>query len=84
MQHNTQTPPDEQVAFRMDFPAWLTTRTERDRRIIEVMSTNERTMNLSRKFGISPGRVSQLRRQYHEDWERFTADPGEAKEAQAA
>src|SRR5262249_50406713 len=32
---NTQTPPPEQVAFRCDFPAWLQTRSERDRRLAE-------------------------------------------------
>jgi hypothetical protein len=38
---NTRTPPDEQAAFRIDFPAWLTTRTERDRRIINDMAVGE-------------------------------------------
>jgi hypothetical protein len=28
---NTQTPPPEQAAFRLDFPAWLRTRSERGR-----------------------------------------------------
>jgi hypothetical protein len=28
--------------------------------------------------GISPARISQLRRDFHEDWSRFTADPVEA------
>src|SRR5208283_5197352 len=72
LQDNTRTPPDEQAAFRIDFPDWLTTRTERDRRIINSMALNHRTKDLSRKFGISPARVSQLRREYHEDWTRFT------------
>lgn len=74
LRDNTVTPPDEQAAFRIDWPHWLTTRTERDRRIIEDMACNERTVALSRKHGISPGRVSQLRREYMEDWERFTSD----------
>jgi len=32
LHENTMTPVDEQAAFRIDFPDWLTTRTERDRR----------------------------------------------------
>jgi hypothetical protein len=78
LRDNTRTPPDEAAAFRIDWPAWLTTRTERDRRIIEAMSLNERTLVLSRRFGISPARVSQLRRAFHDDWNRFTQAPAVA------
>jgi hypothetical protein len=71
LRDNTQTPPPEQVAFRLDFPAWLRTRTERDRRLAEDLMTGERTGDVSRKFGLTPGRISQLRRDFHQDWERF-------------
>jgi hypothetical protein len=68
---NTQTPPPEQAAFRLDFPAWLQTRNERDRRLAEDLMTGERTQDVSTKFGLSPARVSQLRRDFHDDWQRF-------------
>jgi hypothetical protein len=71
---NTQSPVPEQVAFRLDFPAWMRTRTERDRRIIDDMMTGERTFTLADRFGISPARVSQLRREFCEDWRRFTGE----------
>jgi hypothetical protein len=71
LRDNTQTPPPEQVAFRLDFPAWLRTRTERDRRLAEDLMTGERTQDVSTKFGLSPARVSQLRRDFHDDWQRF-------------
>jgi hypothetical protein len=74
LHENTVTPPDEQAAFRIDFPDWLTTRTERDRRIISDMAVGEKTMHLARRFGISPARVSQLRREYHNDWRQFTGE----------
>jgi hypothetical protein len=74
LQDNTRTPPDEQAAFRLDFPAWLTTRTERDRRIIADMAVGERTKHLARRFGLSPARVSQLRREYRDDWLMFTGE----------
>jgi hypothetical protein len=32
--NNTQTPPDEQPAFRLNVPTWLRTQTDRDRRLI--------------------------------------------------
>jgi hypothetical protein len=74
LKDNTQTPIPQQVAFRLDFPAWLKTRTERGRRVIEQMAQNERTMHLARRFGVSKGRISQLRREYQDDWQRFTSD----------
>jgi len=76
LRDNTRTPPDEQAAFRLDFPAWLLTRTERDRRIIEQMSVGEGTNHVARRFGMSPSRVSQLRREYSQDWRRFTGEAG--------
>src|SRR5262249_43610351 len=47
LQHNLATPIPDQVAFRLDFPAWLRTRTERDRRLIRDMMRNERTKDLA-------------------------------------
>jgi hypothetical protein len=71
---NARTPPAEQAAFRIDFKSWLATRTDRDRRIIEDMAVGERTQDLARKHGVSQGRVSQLRREFHADWSRFCGD----------
>ncbi len=71
---NTQTPVDDQVAFRIDFPAWLQTLTPRERRILKAMMHNERTKDLSQQFELSQGRISQMRRQFKEDWNRFTGE----------
>jgi hypothetical protein len=71
---NTRTPPADQAAFRIDFKSWLATRTDRDRRIIEDMAVGERTQDLARKHGVSQGRVSQLRREFHADWMSFCSD----------
>ncbi len=30
--------------------------------------------HLSKRFGLSKGRISQLRRVYQDDWTRFTSD----------
>jgi hypothetical protein len=72
---NTRTPPDEQCAFRIDFPAWRATHAERDRRVLDDLMLGERTLDVAGKYGLSPGRVSQLRRQFHDDWEFFCAAP---------
>ena len=55
-------------------PGWLRTRTDRDRRIIGDMMIGQRTLDLSRRYGISPGRISQLRREFHDDWQRFCGE----------
>lgn len=68
---NTRSPIPDQVQFRCDFPAWLRTRTQRDRHLIERMAMRERTTDLARKFGLSEGRVSQLRQEFYEDWNLF-------------
>ena len=75
LQSNTTTPVDEQAAFRIDFPEWMKTWSERDKRIIRDMISGERTFDLSRKYGCSPGRISQKREQYHKDWDRFCDEP---------
>jgi hypothetical protein len=77
LQDNRQTPVPEQVIFRCDFPCWLQTRTPRDRSIIADMVCDESTTALARKYGVSAGRISQLRREYYRDWQRF----GEAEDS---
>jgi hypothetical protein len=72
---NTQSPVDEQVCFRIDFPSWRASRTERDRRVLDDLMVGERTSDVAGKHGLSPGRVSQLRREFHYDWEFFCAGP---------
>lgn len=62
------------AAFRIDFPAWLATRTERDRRIIEKLGMNERTGDVARANGLGSARISQLRSEYREDWTRFCSE----------
>lgn len=71
LQDNTQTPVPDQVTFRLDFPAWLSTRTERDRAIIGELMLGERTLEVSQKYQVSQPRISQLRRDYLEDWCAF-------------
>ena len=59
------------AAFRIDFAQWLKSLTHRDRRIIAAFVSGERTMTVSERFGISEGRVSQLRRRYEREWGAF-------------
>jgi hypothetical protein len=77
LRDNTQTPIPEQVAFRTDFPAWRLTRTERDRRVVDDLMLGERTRDVANRYGLSPSRISQLRRDFYHDWAQFTADPAD-------
>jgi hypothetical protein len=71
LRDNTITPIPDQVQFRIDFPTWLQTLTARERRIVRAMGRNERTLDLSKRFRLSPARISQLRREFKHDWDRF-------------
>jgi hypothetical protein len=78
LRDNTRSEVPDAVAFKCDFPNWRASHCRRDRHRIDRLMLGERTGEAARKFGLSPGRVSQLRRQFHDDWEHFTADPLEA------
>ena len=67
-----RTPVPDQVAFRCDFPAWLDSLPRRDRRIAEAPSVGHRTSDVARRFNVSAGRVSQLRRELAASWQEFT------------
>jgi hypothetical protein len=71
---NTRTPVDDQVAFRLDFPAWRLTRSDRDRRLLDDLMLGERTMDVADKHGLTAARISQLRRDFYEDWRGFCGD----------
>jgi len=71
---NTITPILDQVQFRIDFPAWLQTLTGREQRMIRGMARNERTLDLSKQFDLSPARISQMRREFQIDWKRFIGE----------
>jgi hypothetical protein len=82
LRDNTRSAVPDQVAFRVDFPDWLASLSERDRRVVEQLILGERTRDVARRFGISPGRVSQLRREFHLAWLAF-CDELPPKEGQA-
>jgi hypothetical protein len=78
LQDNTRSEVPDAVAFKLDFPSWRATRCRRDRRLIGRLIVGERTGEVARRFDLSAGRVARLRRQFHDDWQFFTADPPDA------
>ncbi len=75
--HQQAEVPDH-VAFCIDFPRWRFSHSRRNRHLIDDMMVGNRTSDLARKHRISPARVSQLRREFHDDWRRFTNDERDA------
>jgi len=72
VQDTRNSPVPDIVAFRCDFADWLKSLKRRDRRIAEFLSLGHRTSDAARKFKVSDGRVSQLRRELAESWKKFT------------
>jgi hypothetical protein len=68
---NTQSPVPDQAAFRLDFPAWPASLSARNREIAEDMALGHGTGHLAQRFGLTQGRISQLRREFSESWRRF-------------
>jgi hypothetical protein len=67
--------PSEQAIFRIDLRNWLSTWGPKDRAIIDDMVSGERTADVAEKHRLTAGRVSQKRRQFREDWERYCDEP---------
>ncbi len=70
--------PAETAAARIDFGEWLRRLPRRRRRIAEVLATGESTKRVARRFRVSPGRVSQIRRELKRCWDDFQGQGREA------
>ncbi len=66
--------PAQTAAARLDLTAWLRTLSKRNRQIAKALSLGETTNAVARQFGLSSGRVSQLRGWLQEHWEQFQGD----------
>jgi len=71
---NKRSGPADTSAARLDTSAWLRSLPRRNRKIAKVLATGETTNGVARKFGVSAGRISQLRRELEMSWEKFQGD----------
>ena len=71
---NARTPVADQVAFRLDFLAWLSGLSARDRKIVNELAVGERPGDVASQFCVSPARISQIRGELRESWEEYTDD----------
>ena len=60
--------PAEIAIIRIDFQTWLSSLPGRQREIAEVLATGEGTKQVAHRFGLTAGRVSQLRRKLQRSW----------------
>ena len=74
LRDNHTTPPPDQAHFRLEFPRWVATYSPRDRSLLLELMRGERTLDVATKFGLTPGRVSQMRREFCSDWARFCGE----------
>ncbi len=72
--------PAEIACTRIDFAAWLDSLKRRDRKIALKLAEGEKTSDVAKRFRISAGRISQLRRELAESWKKFVGgdEPGPA------
>jgi hypothetical protein len=67
--------PAQTAAARLDIGAWFATLPRKKRRIAATLATGEATTKAARKFRVSPGRISQLRREFQDSWADFQGEP---------
>jgi len=70
--------PVEVVATKLDFESWLRSLPRRTRKIAATLAAGETTTRTARRFRVSAGRISQMRRELMGSWCEFTADPAAA------
>ena len=66
--------PAETAIVRIDFSTWLQLLPRRLRKIATFLSSGETTSAAAKRFRLSQGRISQLRRELLVAWQRFQGD----------
>ena len=69
--------PAATAAARIDIADWFDRLPTKKRRIAATLATGETTKRTARRFNVSPGRISQMRRELHESWQSLQGEPGD-------
>ena len=64
----------DQVAAKMDVSAWFSTLTKRMKEIAKDLAYGFSTSEVAKKYGVTAGRISQLRRTLEESWAAFQGE----------
>jgi len=70
-------PVPDLAAFSIDFDCWFEKFSRRDRAIISALIAGDHPSAVADRFGITRGRVSQLRRRYEREWMVFQGEAAE-------
>lgn len=60
--------PARVVCFRDLYQVWLETLNDRQRKVVELLANGDRTEEAAAKCGLTPGRISQIRREVERRW----------------
>jgi hypothetical protein len=66
--------PAETAVVRIDFATWLGLLPRRLRKMAALLASGETTSAAARRFRLSEGRISQIRKQLYQAWRRFQGD----------
>ena len=66
--------PAETAAARIDIGEWFARLPKHKRRVAQTLATGETTKRTARKFRVSPGRISQTRRELQNTWQEFQGE----------
>jgi DNA-binding NarL/FixJ family response regulator len=58
----------------LDFEAWLSRMPSRRRQIAEYLAQGHQTIDVAKRFRLSPGRISQIREEFRRSWLAFQSD----------
>jgi hypothetical protein len=61
----------QRVALRIDLPSWLGTLSRNLQRIASDLALGFSTGEVAAKYGLTAGRVSQIRRELYKSWHEF-------------
>jgi hypothetical protein len=67
-------PVADQVAVKMDVGEWFARLSGRMKQIAKDLAFGYSTFEASQKYGVTPGRISQLRRSLEKSWAEFQSD----------
>ncbi len=76
LRDNSVSPVLDQVGWKLDFPRWRGSHSPRDQAILDDLMIGECTQEVAQHHALSPARVSQLRREFHQSWRRFHGEIG--------
>jgi hypothetical protein len=76
--------PDQAAMFSIDFPSWLVTLGDRNRKKVADRVLGERTSAVAGKHAMAASRIAQLRRKFHRRWHELHGEglPAEVAKAQ--